>query len=344
MRIEDFGFTPTVGEEYVVTFSNEGNLLSNVTYDGSPLPAVNFPENSKITFTVTDKVTGKVLMNSDFIHYNGKLYKTNFQLPLKDANTNKNANIYINELHYDLTTGSVLVQVQGFAGEQYKLSVADKELSSQAMTMDITLEDNMHYSIPTTLVQGATFEVHLLDSHGKSVDVQEFTAPISTDWRHTDTTSDEVTLDNPDDFLTDPEQETEVPIEDDGSGLPIDQNGTNPNEQFTEQHASMNQESGNFIEGKEPFIYGAAALMVVLILILIVRMMKRKKAAKAFENNDKYVDEENELNRDDDEFDEYNPEDEDEFREADAGKQDEDDEFVEASPFDTQTPEPNKDK
>lgn len=271
MKIEDFGFQPVMGKEYVVTFTQNGELLSTSIYNGSDLPSVSFPDNAKIGLAITDKETGKNLMSSEFISYNGKLYKTVFDLPLKNTDTNKNANIHIKDLHYDLSTGSVLVQIQGFKGDQYKLLVSDTTVKHQALAMPITLEDDMFYSIPTELVQGNSFEVLLQDQHGKSIDVQEFTAPISTDWRYTDTVEDGTLQLDPTQEVQEPAvPETQVPIE-----------GQDPTQSETQQSSLL---PDAMVPYKTPIIIGAGILVLVLI-ILIMRMINKRRARKAWEDD-----------------------------------------------------------
>lgn len=301
MKIEDFGFQPVMGQEYVVTFSKDEELLSTSVYNGSDLPPVAFPDNAKINLSITDKETGKHLMSSDFISYNGKLYKAVFDLPLKNTDSNKNANIYIKDLHYDLTTGSVLVQVQGFQGDSYQLNVSDTTVQHKVAAIPIVLEDDMYYSIPTELVQGNKFEVTLQDSHGKSIDLQEFTAPISTDWRYTDTVEDgtlELDQENQDDQLN-----NEL----------VDQTGQQGEEVIGTQQPLL-EEAAQY---KTPIIIGGSALVVILVILLILRMMKKRAAKKAW-NESEYDDESEEKREEElDEFEEVGVE-EDEDKEENS--------------------------
>lgn len=271
VKIEDFGFQPVMGKEYVVTFTQNGELLSTSIYNGAPLPSVSFPDNAKIGLAITDKETGKNLMSSEFISYNGKLYKTVFDLPLKNPDTNKNANVHIKDLHYDLSTGSVLVQIQGFKGDQYKLLVSDTTVKHQALAMPITLEDDMFYSIPTELVQGNSFEVLLQDQHGKSIDIQEFTAPISTDWRYTDTVEDGTLQLDPTEVI-EGEGAPEVPVP------PVGQEQT----QTESQQSSLLPDA--MIPYKTPLMVGGVILLLVLV-ILIMRMINKRKARRAWEDD-----------------------------------------------------------
>ena len=327
MKIEDFGFQPVMGKEYVVSFTKDGELLSTSIYNGSDLPAVSFPDNAKIVFTVTDKETGKQLMNTEFISYNGKLYKSVFNLPLKNPDTNKNANVYIKDLHYDLTTGSVLVQVQGFQGDKYNLTVSDATMKHKVMAMPITLEDDMYYSIPTELVQGNTFEVLLQDEFGKSVDYQEFTAPISTDWRFTATLEDgTLVLDG-----ESPEGAEEPPA--DGEAVPDQIDETTGNmtlqnevteeapvlEQTTEQDSFLPDAVAKY---EKPIVIGAVVLVALLLLILIMRMLKRKsrKAEEATVDYDEEDDELEELEDEEEEEEEEDEEDEEEDEEKPENK------------------------
>lgn len=282
MKLEDFGFQPVMGKEYVVSFTKDGELLSTSIYNGSALPTVAFPDNAVIVFTVTDKETGKQLMHSEFISYNGKLYKSVFNLPLKNEGTNKNANVYIKELHYDLTTGSVLIQVQGFKGDKYNLTVSDSTAKHKVLAMPITLEDDMYYSIPTELVQGNTFEVLLQDEYGKSIDIQEFTAPISTDWRFTPTVEDGTLVLDENTVPTEQQEEQAVPEQiDQTTGNPTLQNEVPQEGVITEEVV----ENDSFLPAslapyEKPIIFGSIGLIVLLLLILIIRIFKRKKSVK----------------------------------------------------------------
>lgn len=315
MKIEDFGFQPVMGKEYVVSFSKDGELLSSSVYNGAPLPPVAFPDNSKISLTITDKETGKQLMSSDFISYNGKLYKSKFSLPLKNPDTNKNANIYIKELHYDLTTGSVLVQVQGFKGDNYKLLVSDTTLKHKVMAMPITLEDNMFYSIPTELVQGNTFEVLLQDQHGKSIDTQEFTAPISTDWRYTDTVEDG-TLELDENTATE-EQVPQQPVP--------GQDQTQTGQQQTQEQTTLQSLLPDAaLPYEKEIVYGGGGLIILLILILVIRAAKRRKAKKAWTEEDR-----EEYDEDQEEFEEVDGE----YPDLD-GKEENREEFQDEDEFD----------
>lgn len=273
VKIEDFGFQPVMGKEYVVTFTQNGELLSTSIYNGAPLPSVSFPDNAKIGLAITDKETGKNLMSSEFISYNGKLYKSVFNLPLKNPDTNKNANVHIKDLHYDLTTGSVLVQIQGFKGDQYKLLVSDTTVKHQAIAMPITLEDDMFYSIPTELVQGNSFEVLLQDQHGKSIDMQEFTAPISTDWRYTDTVEDgSLQLDETE--VTDQQEPPQVELP--GQEQPQTQ-------EQTEQGSLL---PDAIVPYQKPLFIGLGILLLIVLLLTIMRIKNKRKARRAWAEGD----------------------------------------------------------
>jgi len=319
LKIEDFGFQPVMGKEYVVSFTKDGELLSTSIYNGSDLPAVSFPDNAKIVFTVTDEETGKQLMNTEFISYNGKLYKSVFNLPLKNPDTNKNANIYIKDLHYDLTTGSVLVQVQGFKGDKYNLTVSDSTMKHKVMAMPIVLEDDMYYSIPTALVQGNSFEVLLQDEFGKSVDYQEFTAPISTDWRFTATLEDGTLVLDGEAPETAGEEEVVVPEEIDAT------TGNSTLQGQVEEPALLNEElaeSDSFLpesmaKYEKPIVIGAGILIGILLLVLIIRIIKRRKGKN--EPDEEYYEEDEELNEleEDDKLEEVDEDDLDQLQEVD---------------------------
>ncbi|MFF2798193.1 hypothetical protein ACFVSC_25925, partial [Lysinibacillus xylanilyticus] len=224
---------------------------------------------------ITNKETGKLEMSTNFISYNGKLYKARFEIPLKNTDTNKNANVYIKDLHYDLTTGSVLVQVQGFEDYNYKLIVSDTTVKHKVLAMPITLKNDMYYSVPTELVQGNKFEVLLQDEHGKSIDAQEFTAPISTDWRYTDTVEDgKLQLDE--EQTQQPQEQQQVP--------PGTQQGQQETQEATTLASSLLPEA--MVPYKKEITIGIGVVVLLLIIILLRRMMKRRKARKAFENPD----------------------------------------------------------
>lgn len=328
MKLESFGFEPVHGKEYVVTFTNEGELLSTSVYNGSPLPSVNFPDNAKIGFTVTDKETGKQLMSTDFISYNGKLYKSVFNLPLKDPDSNMNANIYIKDLHYDLTTGSVLIQVQGFQGDEYQLNVSDTTVQHKVLATPITLQDDMYYSIPTELVQGNEFEVTLQDQHGKAIDSQVFTAPISTDWRFTDS--------------LDIDEDQEGEQEDEEGGLPEEgdqeqqqPDGTPPpGMPGQEQGQEVQTEAGTLLPDavapyQKPLIFGGFGLAALLVVVLLVRFMKRRKAKKEWDAHEEYQGDEEEQWEDESEVPDWVPEEEDGEEEEEGEYETEDEEDFE---------------
>ena len=278
MKIEDFGFTPEMGKEYVVNFSSEGELLNTSIYNGSPLPTVSFPDNKKIDFTITDKETGTNLMSTEFISYNGKLYKSVFNLPLKNPINNENANVYIQDLHYDLTTGSVLVKVQGFQGDKYNLLVSDTTVQHKTMSMPITLEDDTYYSIATELVQNNEFEVVLQDEYGKSIDSQVFTAPISTDWRYTNTVEDgTLELDQPVDENAQDGLDGQT-TDDFQDPLGIGQEG---GEGFTTEQG-LEAEAPFY---KDPVFLGVGIGALVMLLLLII-LIKRRNARRSWGVND----------------------------------------------------------
>lgn len=297
MKIEDFGFKPVMGKDYVVSFTKDGELLSTSVYNGTSLPAVKFPDNAKIGLAITDKETGKEVMSSEFISYNGKLYKSVFDLQLKNPDSNKNANVYIKDLHYDLTSGSVLVEVQGFAKDEYKLVISDTTLKHKAFEMPITLKDNMSYSIPTELVQGNEFEVTLQDANGKPVDAQQFTAPISTDWRHTDNSEGkELTLDED----TDEHASEEVPV--------ATQDATANAEQSTESSQSTNTlVPSGLAQYQKPLFIGGGILVFVILFILIARSINKKRAKAEWEDPEQgdYEDSEDTLDTKEDREEEY---------------------------------------
>lgn len=310
LKIEAFGFTPVMGQEYVITFTKDNELLSTLIYNGSPLPPMTFPDNAKIGMSITDKATGKHLMSSEFVAYNGKLYKSVFNLPLKNENTNKNANVYIKDVHYDLTTGSVLVQVQGFAGDKYQLNVSDSTLKHKTASMPIELQDDMYYSIPTELVQGNTFDVTLQDEHGKSVDLQQFTAPISTDWRFTDTVEDgSLILDENGDGVPDtPQNQEELEAQQNPAphldpSLSINQQSEEGLQTEAQTAVSPEAEDGN--KTKDMIVIGAVSLAALLLLILVIRMLKRWKAkrewSRSVHTDPEDNEEENEENDEEDE-------------------------------------------
>lgn len=332
MKIEDFGFTPEMGKEYVVNFSSEGELLNTSIYNGSPLPAVSFPDNKKIDFTITDKETGTNLMSTEFISYNGKLYKSVFNLPLKNPINNENANVYIQDLHYDLTTGSVLVKVQGFQGDKYNLLVSDTTVQHKVMTMPITLEDDTYYSIATELVQNNEFEVVLQDEFGKSIDSQVFTAPISTDWRYTNTVEDgTLELDQPLDENSQDVTDGQV-TGDFTDPLGIDQS---TGEGFTTEQG-LDAEAPFY---KDPVFLGIGIGALVMLLLLII-LIKRRNARRSWGVNDggkkgkgkgKGQDDEDEDEYDDIEEDGYPAIDEDEEEEFPAVDEENEDEIPRAT-------------
>ena len=307
MKIEAFGFQPVIGKEYVVTFTQDGELLSTTIYNGSELPPVTFPDNSKINLSITDRETGKHLMSSEFISYNGKLYKSKFDLPLKNPDTNKNANIYIKDLHYDLTTGSILVQVQGFAGDKYTLDISDVTAKMKSASMPVILQDDTYYSIPTALVQGNTFQVQLTDEFGKPVDEQQFTAPISTDWRYVTSNSG---------ASSQPELNTGQTDNAEGinQGEGINQEGVEsqiPGVQIPGSPALNSLESEP--TDMKPFIIGGGGLLIlVLLLVLIIRIRKRRSNVQEDYDEQDYPEEDVEefqevdgdINEDEDEKDE----------------------------------------
>lgn len=282
MKLEDFGFNPVHGKKYTVNFTSEGELISTSTYNGQPLPQTEYPDNSVINLTVTDKDTGKSVFSSEYISYNGKLYKSIFNLPMDGKSTNKNKDVKLHDLHYDLTTGSVLVKVQGFAGEKYKLKVANTEVKTKASSMEITLKEGTFYSIPTTLVQGNEFEITLFDNHNKPVSSQIFTAPIDTDWRSTqegvnteipkDAEGNEVEKEVHD--LSKPEEETSTTAPE---GLPQEQI---KQESTTSSLLSM---EGKVLGMDKPVALGGFATLLLFFIVLLAirakmtKKMKRKK-------------------------------------------------------------------
>lgn len=283
MRIEDFGFKPLQGKKYVVNFTSDGELISTSTYNGQPLPQIEFPDNSVINLTVTDKDTGKTMMTSEFISYNGKLYKSIFNLPLTDKQSNKDKDVKLHDLHYDLTTGSVLVKVQGFAGEKYKLKISDTTVKSKAASMEITLKEGTYYSIPTTLVQGNEFEITLTDKFNKDLSSQKFTAPIDTSWRSTqESQNTEIPTEKEEEPI---KQEThDASINDDKNTAVDGQTETpsvKPQTQTQDTNSSLISMDGKIMGFDKPVVYGAGAGLALIILILLILRAKVSKRIKA---------------------------------------------------------------
>lgn len=296
MRVEDFGFTPEVGKKYSVSFTQNNELLYHIVYEGADLGALKFKDNSTVTLSITDYETGKLLMTTDFVAYNGQLYKKVFKLALQDDDSNMNSNVHIKDLHYDLTTASVLVQVQGFTGEKYKLVVSGTTTDLPSIKMNLELEDDMHYSIPTQLVQNDQFTVTLFDEYDTELDVITFTAPISTDWRFNE--SNEVALEDEGEEgpstlvpvdVTEPTDATGEELPADG-GEPVEETPTDTTEELPVSgdltSTGTLDDSMNYEPVEEPglldSIYVKVGIGVVLLLILalIIKKLKKPKQPK----------------------------------------------------------------
>lgn len=282
MKLEDFGFNTVLGNSYTVTFTSDGNLIKTFEYNGTPITDMNLPDRTKVTITVTDRLTGKEVFESDLYQYNGVLYNAIVDLPLTSGDNNMNANVYIKDLHYDLASGNILIGVQGFNGESYSLTVADVTTNHKVLTMPIVLQDNTYYSLSTEMVQGNRFEVTLADSHNVPLDLYDFTAPLTTSYRYTD--------DGVKELNTAPAQTAAVPVATTQTGT--EQLSVQGQEQVQTTEGVLLQADESSWSNQTPVYIGVGLVLLLFVIIFVRHLVKTSGRNKKSGNEDSYEDEE----------------------------------------------------
>lgn len=287
MKLQDFGFKAVPGNSYTVTFTSEGKLIKTLEYNGTPITALKLPDRTKVTISITDRATGKQVFENDLYQYNGKLYNAIIDLPLNSGDNNMNANVYIKDMHYDLPSGNILIGVQGFKGETYSLTVADITTNHKVLTMPITLQDNTYYSLATEMVQGNRFQVTLSDSHNVPLDEYDFTAPLTTSYRYTDTGVKEL----------DTVQAPTAAVQDDANAVPqtpVPATQVPQQAQGTQQTVAV--DNSNKVLGMAPqtALYSCIAILVIIFVVMVLlrkRLWGKPKEEEPYEEEEEYYEE-----------------------------------------------------
>lgn len=279
MKLSDFGFNEVIGSHYTVTFSSEGKLIQTMEYDGTPLQPLALPERTKITVSITDHTTGKLVYESELFQYNGKLYNAVVDLPLASGTNNMNSNVYIKDVHFDLATQNILVGIQGFVGDNYILSVSDVTTNSKAFSIPITLQDDTFYSIPTASVQGNRFTVRLSDQHNTPIDEHQFTSPLEESTITVSPGEKELNTAVEPIVKEQPIVQEQVPLE------------TNTVTQQPVVDPIVQQQTQGIGLSKNVIVVGAVTLILLAMLFVVISTMLKKKNRSAENANGDLLDE-----------------------------------------------------